>query len=395
MRPAYLTLQYLLQIGWSQGWFSAEICTDDDVEKLTALKFRGDLAFRRQQYQKALCEYTSSLALVPETNIGLRRDLLEARARCLCFLSREEEALEIAQELRLEVTNTDHLTALLNLLILIYQSAGCLTKELSCLQELVSLHPFNPWSWKKLAATYLRLVQGISSPVGLTVLTHKNVLCTKQKSIGVTSTETEISKASSQGCTRSKLLSESHIGQRDCASLLEEENGNLAADCRKRPQGAENSSCFLSGGADHVECSSETRVNLDDLWLFTCSSLVRARLLLQMVKPQQSSFVLERNLNAQEEIAQEVFNLGLREEALSALTEVMGDDLSMDRFKNDDAENERLAALPNSSMTTGAIMESYPDFEERWFTKLKSLNLLLFQPKTKADIPEKKLGRET
>lgn len=373
-------------------WFSAEICTDDDVERLTALKFRGDLAFRRQEYQKALCEYTRSLALVPETNIGLRRDLLEARARCLCLLSREEEALEIAQELRLEVTNTDHLTALLNLLVLIYQSAGYLTKELSCLQQLVSLHPFSPWSWKKLAATYLRLVQGISSPVELTVLTHKNGLCTKQKSIAVVSMEVGISKVSLQGSARPKHPSESHRGQRDCASLLDGENGNLAADCRKTPQGAENNGCFISGAADHIECSSETWVNLDDLWLFTCASLVRARLLLQMVKPQQSSFVLERNLNAQEEITQAVFNLGLREEALSALTEVMGHDLSMDRFKGDDAETERLAVLPKSSMMT--IMELCPDFEERWFTKLKSLDLVLFQPKSKADIPGKNWGEK-
>lgn len=32
-------------------WFVDELSTADEAEKLTALKFRGDLAFKRQDYQ--------------------------------------------------------------------------------------------------------------------------------------------------------------------------------------------------------------------------------------------------------------------------------------------------------------------------------------------------------
>ncbi|GCB63827.1 hypothetical protein scyTo_0009725, partial [Scyliorhinus torazame] len=99
-------------------------------------------------------------------------------------------------------------------------------------------------------------------------------------------------------------------------------------------------------------------------------------LLLQLVKAQQASFVLERNLTVQEEIRQQLNNLELREEALNAISKTMGEDLLLDRFKNG-AETERPGTFPNSSSLTCVAIESGSDFEERWFKKLRVSDISL------------------
>uniref|UniRef100_UPI00398EEBC7 uncharacterized protein C8orf76 homolog n=1 Tax=Pristiophorus japonicus TaxID=55135 RepID=UPI00398EEBC7 len=357
-------------------WFWEEICTADDVEKLTVLKFRGDLAFKRQDYQKALCEYTSSLALVPETNIALRRDVQEARARSLCLLGRDEDALDIAQKLRSEVTNTDHLTTVLNLDVLIYRHAGNLSRELCCLQQLVSLHPLNPWYWKKLAESYLGLVQALSSATVSAVPACKDGHCLRKPQ--QTGVETEPSKTKPDGAQPQHSSKDPSV-QVDCKrrtfcpkSVSEEENSDpTLKNSRKQPSGTGNVGSIYSASGHSIETDSKRGQELRDLWVFACSSFARARLLLQVVKPQQASFVLERNLTVQEEIRQQLSNLELREEALNALNEVMGEDLLPDRFKNG-AEAERSVAFPNSSSLTCVDIESGSDFEERWFKKLRN-----------------------
>ncbi|XP_067888646.1 zinc fingers and homeoboxes protein 1 isoform X2 [Heterodontus francisci] len=356
-------------------WFWDEICTADDVEKLTALKFRGDLAFKHRDYQKAWCEYSSSLALVPETNIALRRDLQEARARCLCLLGRAEEALDIEQKLRSEVTNTDHLTTVLNLDILIYRNAGNLSRELCCLQQLVSLHPLNPWYWKKLADSYLGIAQALSSTTVSTVPAYKDGQCLRMSK--KTAVETETSKIKA-GCAQPQQSSKDPSVQMGSKrqtifprSATKEENSDpTIASSRKQPSGTGNVSSFYSAVGKGREIDCKSGQELSDLWLFACFSFVRARLLLQMVKPQQASFVLERNLTVQEEIRQQLSNLELRDEALNALSEAMEEDLLPDRFKNG-AETERSVTFPNSSSLTCVAIESGSDFEEKWFKKLK------------------------
>ncbi|XP_067837705.1 zinc fingers and homeoboxes protein 1 isoform X2 [Heptranchias perlo] len=368
-------------------WFCEEICTADDVEKLTVLKFRGDLAFKRQDYQKALHEYTGSLALVPETNIALRRDLQEARARCLCFLGRDEDALDIAQKLRSEVTNTDHLTTVLNLNILIYRNAGNLSRELCSLQHLVSLHPLNPWCWKKLAESYLGLVQALSSPTVLTVPACKDGHClrTSQKTAG----EMETSKTKSD-CSQPQHSSKDFSKTICPKSVFEKENSDTTlASSRRKPSGMGNVGSFYSAAGDSIEIDSKSRKELRDLWLFACSSFIRARLLLQVIMPQQASFVLERNLAVQEEIRQQLCNLELSEEELNALNEVMGEDLLPDRFKNG-AEAEKPVSFPNSSSLTCVEIESGSDFEERWFKKLGCKSFYCSIPEVKQDGEEKK-----
>ncbi|KAK9403048.1 putative protein C8orf76-like [Crotalus adamanteus] len=96
-------------------WFCEQVDCQDDLERINIKKFRGDLAYKQQEFQKALQEYSSCLALVPSSNTAMRRDLKESQARCLAHLGKHEEALRIAENLRNGATNTDHVTAVLNL----------------------------------------------------------------------------------------------------------------------------------------------------------------------------------------------------------------------------------------------------------------------------------------
>uniref|UniRef100_A0A8C8ASJ7 Uncharacterized protein n=1 Tax=Otus sunia TaxID=257818 RepID=A0A8C8ASJ7_9STRI len=125
-------------------------------------KFRADWAYRRQEFEKALCEYSNCLLLLPPSNIAMRRDVQEGQARCLSHLGRHKEALDIAEKMRNSATNTDHLTTVLNLQFAIYQGLENVEKKITCLQQLICLHPFNPWYWKLLAEVYMSLLQSLS-----------------------------------------------------------------------------------------------------------------------------------------------------------------------------------------------------------------------------------------
>lgn len=62
-----------------------------------------------------------------------------------------------------KATNIDHLTTVLYLQLTICSSLQNLEKTIFCLQKLISLHPFNPWSWGKLAEAYLNLGPALSA----------------------------------------------------------------------------------------------------------------------------------------------------------------------------------------------------------------------------------------
>ncbi|XP_040117809.1 uncharacterized protein C8orf76 homolog isoform X2 [Oryx dammah] len=114
-------------------WFYEETGSSDDVEALTVQKFKGDLAYRRQEYQEN------------------------------------------------KATNTDHLTTVLYLQFTICSSLQNLEKTIFCLQKLISLHPFNPWNWGKLGEAYLNLGPALSAS-----------LASSQKENSFTSSDTAI-----------------------------------------------------------------------------------------------------------------------------------------------------------------------------------------------------------
>ncbi|XP_027875104.1 uncharacterized protein C8orf76 homolog [Xiphophorus couchianus] len=141
-------------------WFceNAALDTDDSLEKQKVFKFRGDLALRQGNYQRALDAYSSCLQWIADNNLTIRRDVLEGMARCCTKLGQREQALELAELLNKEASNTCHLTSLLLLKVSIYQHFGCVGPQRSCLQQLCSLLPFNPWHWFNLGQTCLQLL---------------------------------------------------------------------------------------------------------------------------------------------------------------------------------------------------------------------------------------------
>uniref|UniRef100_A0A3Q0SM27 Zgc:101716 n=1 Tax=Amphilophus citrinellus TaxID=61819 RepID=A0A3Q0SM27_AMPCI len=141
-------------------WFceSAALETEDSLEKQKVYKFRGDLAVRQGNYQKALEAYSSCLQWIADNNLTIRRDVVEGMARCCTKLGQRDRALHLADLLSKEASNTCHLTSLLLLKVSIYEQFGAVGSKMSSLQQLCSLLPFNPWHWFSLGQTCLQLL---------------------------------------------------------------------------------------------------------------------------------------------------------------------------------------------------------------------------------------------
>ncbi|KAK7887134.1 hypothetical protein WMY93_026755 [Mugilogobius chulae] len=141
-------------------WFCAEAAldTNDSLEKQKVMKFRGDLAMRKGEHQKAYDSYSACLEWISDNNLNIRRDVLEGMARCCINMGQREKALELVDLLNKEASNTCHLTSLLLLKTSIYHHFGDVEAQISCLQQLCSLLPFNPWHWLDLGKTCLQLL---------------------------------------------------------------------------------------------------------------------------------------------------------------------------------------------------------------------------------------------
>ncbi|XP_012712425.1 uncharacterized protein C8orf76 [Fundulus heteroclitus] len=258
-------------------WFceSAALDTDDPLEKQKVFKFRGDLAFRQGNYQRALDAYSSCLQWIADNNLTIRRDVLEGMARCCTRLGRREQALEAAELLSKEASNTCHLTSLLLLKVSIYQHFGSVRPQMSCLQQLCSLLPFNPWHWLSLGQMCLQLLD--SDP-------------------------------------NTERASEAEADQK--------------------------------GAAERAE---------DRVWLRACICFVRTRLLLRLLRQQQSSFVAQRSEKALQVTEEALQRLNPKETTLQALTEVMSEDLIPEKMREDYQDGESLTCVCLQS------------FNERWW----------------------------
>ncbi|XP_054564722.1 uncharacterized protein C8orf76 homolog isoform X2 [Eptesicus fuscus] len=265
------------------SWFYGETESSDDVEALTVKKFRGDLAYRRQEYQKALQEYSSISDKLPPTNVAMKRDVQEGQARCLAHLGRHAEALAIATNLEMKATNTDHLTTVLCLQLAICSSSQDVQRTAFCLQRLVSLHPFSPWSWGRLAEAYLAASSASS---------HR-----QNRSPPSDRTVTSACPHAGRDCRvcLPETLPESSVFSVETSS----------SNSRKKEEALKNSRDSLS---------LEARVK-------ACASFIRTRLLLQLTQSQQTSFALERNLRTQQEIEDKMKGFGFKEDTLQLITE--------------------------------------------------------------------------
>ncbi|XP_034031297.1 uncharacterized protein C8orf76 homolog isoform X2 [Thalassophryne amazonica] len=148
-------------------WFceNSALDTEDPLEKLKVYKFRGDLALRQKDYQKALDAYSSCLQWTADNNLSIRRDVLEGMSRCCTKLGHRDRALDAARLLGKDVSNTSHLTSLLLLKVGIYQHFGAAASTMASLQQLCVLLPFNPWHWYRLGQTCLELLDA-DTPAG-------------------------------------------------------------------------------------------------------------------------------------------------------------------------------------------------------------------------------------
>ncbi|CAB1321316.1 unnamed protein product [Coregonus sp. 'balchen'] len=145
-------------------WFWESIDPEDFLEKQKIFTFRADMAYRRKNFQEALNDYTTCLSYIPDGNLTIRRDIMEGMVRCCCHLGKREAALEITETLKNEASNTCHLTGLLHLTENIHERFGDLRSQVTCLQQLCSLHPYHQWHWMKLAESYLHLLHSLSTP---------------------------------------------------------------------------------------------------------------------------------------------------------------------------------------------------------------------------------------
>ncbi|KAF3691622.1 putative protein C8orf76 [Channa argus] len=148
-------------------WFcdNAALDTEDSLEKQKVYKFRGDLAMKQGNYQEALEAYSSCLEWIADNNLTIRRDVLEGMARSCTKLGQRDKALELANVLSKEASNTCHLTSLLLLKVSIYQHFGAIRSKMMSLQQLCSLLPFNPWHWFNLGQMCLHLLESKTTTV--------------------------------------------------------------------------------------------------------------------------------------------------------------------------------------------------------------------------------------
>ncbi|XP_009949894.1 PREDICTED: uncharacterized protein C8orf76 homolog, partial [Leptosomus discolor] len=316
-------------------------------------------AYRQREFEKALCEYSNCLLLLPPNNIAMRRDVQEGQARCLSRLGRHKEALDIAEKMRNSATNTDHLTTVLNLQFAIYQGLENVEKRITCLQQLICLHPLNPWYWKLLAEAYMSLLQTLS-PLAIP---ETNLNQSEEVSGSDSSFKTPAGREVDSQPHRSD-------GQKEGSW------SSLATEAKRENAVTRSSKQFLCaseepGRTDEGKCAAseswERNVS-KKVEIKACASFVRARLLLQLTQLQQSSFALENNIKDGKEIDAEVARLGFRENSLLLMTKVMGQDLVPEKLKEEfQGEVKCIGPSALSSLVTASATE----FETKWFGTLE------------------------
>ncbi|KFP65668.1 Uncharacterized protein C8orf76, partial [Cariama cristata] len=309
---------------------------------------------------KALCEYSNCLLLLPPSNIAMRRDVQEGQARCLFHLGRHKEALDIAEKMRNGATNTDHLTTVLNLQFAIYQGLENVEKKITCLQQLICLHPFNPWYWKLLAEAYMSLLQSLS----LLVIPETNLK--QSEEVNVSDNSFKTSTGREIDLQRHKSDSQKEGLWSSLASETKRENGVI---CSGSCQAVKEFLCTL----EEPERMDEGKCAASESWeqntskkvgIKACASFIRARLLLQLTQSQQSSFALENNIKGQKEIDDKVAQLGFDENSLLLVTKVMGQDLIPEKLK-EEFQGEVKCIGPSALLSL--VTASATEFEIKWF----------------------------
>ncbi|XP_016071614.1 PREDICTED: uncharacterized protein C8orf76-like isoform X2 [Miniopterus natalensis] len=292
--------------------------------------------------RKALQEYCSISEKLPPTNVAMKRDVQEGQARCLAHLGRHVEALAIATDLERKATNTDHLTTVLHLQLAICSSLQNVEHAIFCLQKLISLHPFNPWSWGQLAEAYLSL--GPACSASFAPSCRQSHFTLSDKTIYTSCPH------SGKSCLLCfpETLPESSVF-----------SGEMSSGNHKK----EKALSYIQDSAAKKRAAAPLEAQLK-----ACASLIRTRLLLQLTQSQQTSFALERNLRTQQEIEDKMKGFGFKEDTLLLMAEVMGEDIVPEKIK-DEVHSEVKCVGP--AALTALVIASSKEFEDKWFRKIK------------------------
>ncbi|XP_068999435.1 uncharacterized protein C8orf76 homolog [Embiotoca jacksoni] len=121
--------------------------------------------------------------------------------------------------------------------------------------------------------------------------------------------------------------------------------------------------CSSEGGEQddgETEAQQEEAAELseDRVWLKACTGFIRTRLLLRILRQQQSSFVLRRSESALHTTEEALQRLHPQETTLQAVTGVMSEDLIPEKMREDYQDGESLASVCLQS------------FRERWWKKI-------------------------
>ncbi|XP_062987168.1 uncharacterized protein C8orf76 homolog isoform X2 [Elgaria multicarinata webbii] len=286
-------------------WFCQETGSgEDDAESVNVKKFRGDLAYKRQEFK------------------------------------------------RNGATNTDHVTVILGLQLVIYRRLEHIERIIKCLHGLIMLHPFHPGHWKLLAEAYMSLC---CSPAPL-----RGDGSTAGNSIQSSSTEANFQCHEKNSWKKDVTLQFSPQINGSCGSCEECQRLEVPIIVSGKSEAQHRTKS--------AELDSMGQERSEDICIYSCASFVRARLLFQLMQLNQSSFALESNLKAQQEIEDKVASFGLKEDVLFLMTEAMGEDLVPEKLKEDaQGEVKCLGATALTSMLTASAVE----FERKWFQRLR------------------------
>ncbi|CAH1798149.1 unnamed protein product [Owenia fusiformis] len=143
----------------SSEWFNDNIEENlDDLEKMKIIKYKADFAYMKKDFSTAVEAYESCLEMITDVlynSSGMKKEILDAKARCYIALNEHDKALEIATNLYEESGDTmEQKTATLTLMFDIFQSCNDTNKECVTIQRLLVLNSYNPTLWYKLAGIY-------------------------------------------------------------------------------------------------------------------------------------------------------------------------------------------------------------------------------------------------
>ncbi|XP_065524969.1 uncharacterized protein C8orf76 homolog isoform X4 [Lathamus discolor] len=290
-------------------WFHREAGADGgDADALTGTKFRADWAYRRRDFEQK------------------------------------------------GATNTDHLTAVLNLQLAIYQGLENVDKKITCLQQLICLHPFNPQYWKLLAEAYMSLLQLVIPETNLNQSEDVGVRDSSFKTSA--GTEINLQPCRSGGQKEGPWCSLATETKRENAVTC---NGSRPAEFHSPLEELERTDQGKCAASESWEQSMPEKIGIK-----ACASFIRARLLLQLIQSQQSSFALERNIQGQKEIDGKVAQLGFSENSLLLMIKVMGRDLTPEK---EEFQGEVKCIGP--SVLSSLVTASATEFEINWFGNLQ------------------------